>query len=77
MLNAVLIGFGYWGPNIARNLKASKDFELCGICDVDQKKLEKARNIYGDSICYYSAVSYTHLICRRLNRKYYRSIRNF
>ncbi|MGI6152729.1 MAG: Gfo/Idh/MocA family protein [Christensenellaceae bacterium] len=51
-MNAVLIGFGYWGPNIARNLNASKDFTLYGICDSDPKKLDKARAIYGDSVKY-------------------------
>ena len=53
-MKAVLIGFGYWGPNIARNLKASKDFELHGICDVDEAKLAKAKALYGDSIRYYT-----------------------
>lgn len=53
-MNAVLIGFGYWGPNIARNLKGSTDFELYGICDNNEKMLEKAKGIYGDGIRYYS-----------------------
>ena len=54
MINTVLIGFGYWGPNIARNLNNSKDFKLYGICDVDEKKISKAKGIYGDRIKYYS-----------------------
>ncbi|MEG0357069.1 MAG: Gfo/Idh/MocA family oxidoreductase [Christensenellaceae bacterium] len=53
-MNAVLIGFGYWGPNIARNLNKSKDFNLYGICEIDPKKIEKARDIYGDSIRYFT-----------------------
>lgn len=53
-MNAVLIGFGYWGPNIARNLNVSKDFNLYGICDVDEKKLAKAKNLYGDKVKYYT-----------------------
>jgi predicted dehydrogenase len=53
MQNAVLIGYGYWGPNIAKNLNRSKDFTLYGICDVDENKLAKARELYGDSIRYY------------------------
>lgn len=54
MMKAVLIGFGYWGPNIARNLNNSKDFELYGICDVDEKKIAKAKSIYGDKIKYFT-----------------------
>ncbi len=53
-MKAVLIGFGYWGPNIARNLNASKDFEFYGVCDVDTNKLEKAKSIYGEKTKYYT-----------------------
>lgn len=53
-MNAVLIGYGYWGPNIAKNLKASKDFELYGICDIDPAKLERAKNLYGDAVRYFT-----------------------
>jgi predicted dehydrogenase len=53
MYNAVLIGYGYWGPNIAKNLNLSSDFALHGICDLDEGKLAKARAMYGDSIRYY------------------------
>jgi predicted dehydrogenase len=52
--NAVLIGYGYWGPNIARNLHRSKDFNLYGICDVDDSKIAKAKELYGDKIRYFS-----------------------
>ncbi|MDR3225608.1 MAG: Gfo/Idh/MocA family oxidoreductase [Clostridiales Family XIII bacterium] len=54
MLNAVLIGFGYWGPNIAKNLFRSADFDLYGICDIDEAKREKAHTAYGDSIRYFA-----------------------
>lgn len=53
-MNAVLIGFGYWGPNIARNLSKSKEFTFHGICDADEKKIEKAKSLYGDRIRYYT-----------------------
>ncbi|MDR1292982.1 MAG: Gfo/Idh/MocA family oxidoreductase [Clostridiales Family XIII bacterium] len=53
MYNAVLIGYGYWGPNIAKNLDLSGDFTLRGVCDVDEAKLAKARELYGDRIRYY------------------------
>lgn len=53
MKKAALIGFGYWGPNIARNLKNSTQFELAAICDADEAKLKKARGIYGEDVLYY------------------------
>jgi len=53
-MNAVLIGFGYWGPNIAKNLQKSDNFNLYGICDIEKAKLDKAKRIYGDSIKYYT-----------------------
>lgn len=52
MLNAALIGYGYWGPNIARNLAKSKDYTLAAICDSDPEKLNKARAVYGDEVQY-------------------------
>ncbi len=30
-----LVGFGYWGPNLARNFHSSEDFDLAAICDTD------------------------------------------
>lgn len=51
-MNAVLIGFGYWGPNIARNLAKSDNFTLYGICDADEKNLAKAKELYGSGVKY-------------------------
>ncbi|SFI76308.1 MULTISPECIES: Gfo/Idh/MocA family protein [Microbacterium] len=39
---AVVVGAGYWGPNLARNFRASTDWELAGICDLD---LDRARKV--------------------------------
>jgi len=41
-LNVAVIGAGYWGPNLARNLRASRDWNLAAICDLD---LERARKV--------------------------------
>ncbi|MDD3877652.1 MAG: Gfo/Idh/MocA family oxidoreductase [Bacteroidales bacterium] len=46
MIKAGLIGFGYWGPNLARNLYASKEFKLECICDEKKDNLLKARKLY-------------------------------
>lgn len=41
-----LIGFGYWGRNLARVLAESRDFVLHTICDVSAQALERAGEIY-------------------------------
>ncbi len=46
MINIGLIGYGYWGPNLARNFFESPDFSLATICDVDSGKLELAQKRY-------------------------------
>ena len=51
-MNIALIGYGYWGPNIARNLNRSKKANLYAICDMDEANLNKARKLYGDSVKY-------------------------
>lgn len=51
-MKLALIGYGYWGPNIARNLNRSKKAELYAICDMDETKLEKAKKLYGDEVKY-------------------------
>ncbi|KDA04895.1 oxidoreductase [Microbacterium sp. CH12i] len=45
-LNIAVIGAGYWGPNLARNLRASSDWNLVAICDLD---IERARGV-ADSV---------------------------
>jgi predicted dehydrogenase len=32
-LRVALVGYGYWGPNLARNIEAGSDTELAAICD--------------------------------------------
>ena len=59
-MNIALIGYGYWGPNIARNLNNTKKANLYAICDKSEKNLEKAKSIYGESIKYYT--DYTKLL---------------
>lgn len=46
MINVALIGFGYWGPNVARNIHANKNLNLHTVCDINQDNLTKARSIY-------------------------------
>jgi predicted dehydrogenase len=41
-LRAGVIGFGYWGPNVARNLALLPDVELAAVCDLDATQLDAA-----------------------------------
>lgn len=45
-LKTALIGYGYWGQNIARVLFQSPAFKLEYICDSRQTALEKASRLY-------------------------------
>lgn len=46
MIKIGLIGFGYWGPNLARNFNASPDIELSAICDFSPDRREAAARLY-------------------------------
>ncbi|WP_019180080.1 Gfo/Idh/MocA family protein [Microbacterium yannicii] len=41
-LEVAVVGAGYWGPNLARNFRASEDWKLAAICDLD---LERAQRV--------------------------------
>ena len=46
MIKIGLIGFGYWGPNLARNFNVNQEFELASICDFSPDRLETAGRFY-------------------------------
>lgn len=46
MINIGLIGYGYWGPNLARNFNSNPDLNLVSICDFSPDRLEKAAGLY-------------------------------
>lgn len=41
-----VIGYGYWGPNIVRNLGAVENCRVVTICDKNAAALKRARQIY-------------------------------
>jgi len=41
-----LIGYGYWGPNLARNFREVVDCELVSICDLRADRLDQVARIY-------------------------------
>ena len=52
MLNFALIGYGYWGPNVAKNLYKNKQIEFKYICDLRQDRLNLAKDSYVNEVNY-------------------------
>jgi predicted dehydrogenase len=46
MINIGVVGYGYWGPNVARNFHSSPDVKLTAVSDISEKRLALARNHY-------------------------------
>jgi len=46
MINMAVIGYGYWGPNIARNFSRTDGAKLIAICDMNEANLDRARKEY-------------------------------
>src|SRR5262245_24265022 len=41
-----VIGYGYWGPNIVRNLSALDGCEVISVCDKNAKALKRANKAH-------------------------------
>ena len=50
-LRIAVVGAGYWGPNLARNLQSSPDWDLVGICDLDIERAGKLAATLGGIPC--------------------------
>ena len=46
MINVLIIGYGYWGPKLARNFSNSNNFNLHSICDLNSNNLKIAKKNY-------------------------------
>jgi len=45
-LSIGIIGFGYWGPNLARNFSVCPLTEVAAICDIDPQRLKEAGRVF-------------------------------
>ena len=52
MITVALVGYGYWGPNVARNIYRNKQLDLKYICDLKQDRLDAARQLYANDAIY-------------------------
>jgi protoporphyrinogen oxidase/predicted dehydrogenase len=50
-----VIGIGYWGPNLARNLAELPEYELVALCDVRPEALASVASRYPHARCVLSA----------------------
>jgi predicted dehydrogenase len=41
-----VVGLGYWGPNLARNLQEQPEADLAGLCDLSSDRLERLGRRY-------------------------------
>jgi predicted dehydrogenase len=46
MINIGLVGFGYWGPNLARNFNHNGDMHLEAVCDFAENRRVHAGRLY-------------------------------
>ena len=48
MIRCGVIGYGYWGPNIVRNMRSLDTMEVVAICDKNEQSAKKAKAAYPD-----------------------------
>ncbi len=48
MVKIGVVGCGYWGPNLIRNLRQSSDCQLKILCDTSEQRLRHMRRLHGD-----------------------------
>jgi len=46
LINVALIGYGYWGPNLARNFHSLPECRLIACCDINEERLKEAQRLY-------------------------------
>jgi predicted dehydrogenase len=42
-IGTVVVGYGYWGPNLVRNLQERSEFRLRGVCERDEGRIKEFR----------------------------------
>jgi predicted dehydrogenase/protoporphyrinogen oxidase len=50
-IRAAVVGLGYWGPNLARNLAESEAFEISYLCDLQPEALEAMQSRHQGAVC--------------------------
>jgi len=50
MIRFGVVGYGYWGPNVVRNLRNLESAEVVAICDQNEAALRRAKQAYPDVV---------------------------
>jgi len=50
MFSVGLIGYGYWGKNLARNLNNNQNIDLAYICDINEDIWDEVNRLYPNTI---------------------------
>ncbi len=45
-INVGVVGLGYWGPNLVRNLRSIPDCRVKTVCDLNEERLRHIRSLY-------------------------------
>ena len=45
-INLAVVGYGYWGPNIVRNVIERPELELWGLCELNPERVGEVRRRY-------------------------------
>jgi predicted dehydrogenase len=48
MISIGVIGYGYWGPNIVRNLRGLEGFQVAAVCDQSPRALKRVKQAHPD-----------------------------
>jgi len=51
-IDVLQIGYGYWGPNLARNLSRIENVRMAALCDIERKSIEKFKANFPDAEIY-------------------------
>lgn len=52
MIEIGLVGYGYWGPNVAKNIYKNKNFKFKYLCDKKKDRLDLAKATYAETVNY-------------------------
>jgi predicted dehydrogenase len=50
-IETLVVGYGYWGPNIVRNVVERPEFHLSGLCERDEGRVEDFRSRHSGVPC--------------------------
>jgi len=59
MINVGIVGCGYWGPNLVRNLRSLPECGVKLVCDLDQDRLAHMKQLYPEVT---ATTEFEHLI---------------